>query len=1051
MASDVTLGRVRSNPDYEFGWVESGQLRTVAIGSPSQHMWVEKLAFYGGEFASSSPTTSMAAYELDSGKNPTGDRVGYSEQIHPTNDMNSSGGGTVHTLSVALNDMKPDNTSTLQDSTLQFWSNKRYGVGVLSTSGRTSHGMSSIASGYNKRFYQRNGLAQPPPSSADPFASSYSEGIADFWVIGRYNIKPLPPANMTPNGSINDVVPIFTGEFRDLNGTWGTTHTSDGGKNMGDNMKSYQIIVYDSDDNVVWNSGWREASQTERVNDAYSIVYSGSTLSRGGTYRQIARVMDQFDSMSVYSFEVSFTVTNAGVLTLDGSPSGRIASVQPTFAGKYTHPTNLSATHVKLLLMNSNGLVIDESPEIAKSIASSAAPGTSFTLSWSDLSFDDLIWGNSYYYSMVVKDSSGEWSVYPPFSKNDPTLVRGFRVNSAPSTPVNLNPQSGVVRTTRPALTFTTTDDDQTSSTGLEGWIRIKTMENIDNPTFASDASSFSEQYKDTGWTYTASRDASFFKDASGSLKLAISAVPGTTAKQLRYVSTDYLAVVPGEFYSFVAWIASSNADIQPGFVGIFEDSGGSQVGSPVHGDATPLGGSTFVSSLLEAAAPVTAARLRLGIEAFNTATGVTGDIWIDAINPITWQVRSYKQATYVSGNTWSYQTTSSADDVPSYREYRWDAFAYDGYIYSGLSTTAALAQKSVEQSFTYALGPSVSIDSPADHSVLSTSRLEVSWTAATQTKYRVLLTDVTNNEVAYDTGLVASSVVKSITIPSGTVRNNRTYRLTVSVKDSSDLDGEDVANLTSSFDATSPLTNFMATGYSFDGDAEPSGIIVSWDQTTVPLNMWQYYRLERVDPTGERTELVKIYSPSQTIYVDSTPASGVQYRFELSQMRLDGNDYVSSDEQVQTYSITLPGVVISSVLAADERRAMLHFSSSRSMERKKQTQKRVPLAGQTHPKTGEVLPAKPISISSRARWFVYQGEFDLITDLTQGTGITAQDRYDQLMKLDKSGDTVCLRDERGLRIFCKIDDLKLIFRRPDIYTVQMTLTEETFFEVYST
>jgi hypothetical protein len=272
-----------------------------------------------------------------------------------------------------------------------------------------------------------------------------------------------------------------------------------------------------------------------------------------------------------------------------------------------------------------------------------------------------------------------------------------------------------------------------------------------------------------------------------------------------------------------------------------------------------------------------------------------------------------------------------------------------------------------------------------------------------------------------------------------------------VSVKDVSNLDGEDLANLTSVFVASPALENFIVTGYSFEGDAEPSGIIASWDQTTVPLSMWQYYRLERVDPTGERTELVKIYSPSQTTYVDSTPASGVQYSFELSQIRLDGADYVPSDEQVQIFGIDLPGMVISSVVAPDERRVMLHFSGARSYERKKQTQKRVPLAGQKHPKTGIVQRAKPITIGSRARWFILQGEFNLVTDLTQGTGITAQDRWDQLMTLDESDDTVCVRDERGLRKFCKIDDLKALLRSPDIYTVQMTLTEETYVEIYST
>jgi hypothetical protein len=1048
MTSDVTLGRVRTTPDYEYGWVASGQLRTVTVGPPPQHMWVDQIHFYGGEHDNTTPTVSMAIYEADSGKNPTGDRVGYTETITPTNDMNGTV-GQVKDLDVTVNDKEPDNTSTLQALTLQLWSNKRYAIGLLSTSGETSHGMSSRATAYNSRFYQRNGLSQPPPSSADPFASSNPEGAADFWVSGQYNVKPEEPptSTLTPSGSITEEEPVFTGEFRDLNGTWGTAN---GGKDFGDNMKAFQIIVYDDVENVVWNSGVQSASESERLADEYSIAYDGSTLNRGDTYHQIARVQDQFDAWSGYCDPVYFTITNAGILTLDGAPTGRITSTQTDFAGKYTHPTGLAATHVQVLLMNSNGAIVDESPEIAKAIASSSAPGTSFTVTWAETTFSALTWGSSYYYAMRVRDSAGEWSNYPSFSKTNPTKVRSFRVNSAPNSPTNLSPANGIIKTTIPQLTFDGTDEDQDSTTGLEEWVRIKSKENILNPSFTTDASNFAEQYKDTGWTYTPSRDTVVFQSSPGALKLAVTNAPATSAKLLRYVSSDWLPVVPGESYQWQTYLRKDNINLFVRPVIVFETSGGVEVETWRTTDPG-YAINTWNLAVVTGVAPATSARMKVGIELYNQTTGaVSWNAWIDTINPMNWQVRSYQEATYSSGK-WRLTPNADDDEIVTYQEYRWDAFAYDGFVYSGRALSAAAAQKSVERSFVYALGPSVSITTPADDAVLTTSRLEVAWVAATQTKYRVVLYDVTNSQTAYDTGLITDSVTKAIVIPAGTVRNGRTYRLTVSVKDVSNLDGEDVHDLTSVFDATGPLANFTVTGYSFPGDAEPSGIIASWDPTTIPLVMWQYYRLERIDPTGERTELKKMYSPSQTSYIDSTPASGVQYRYELSQIRLDGADYIPSDEQVAEFAIDLPGVVLSSVIAPDERRVMLHFATSRSRERKKQAASRIPLAGITHPKTGLPIPPKPVTITSKARWFIFDGDYDLVTDLTQGSGITAQDRFDQLEALDISNDVICYRDERGTRKFVKIGNLKIVDRRPDIYSVQIDFTEETYYEIYTT
>ncbi len=95
------------------------------------------------------------------------------------------------------------------------------------------------------------------------------------------------------------------------------------------------------------------------------------------------------------------------------------------------------------------------------------------------------------------------------------------------------------------------------------------------------------------------------------------------------------------------------------------------------------------------------------------------------------------RAGTLVAGQ---YQYQVTATDFATYTTYKWDAYAYDGALYSGTQTVLANAVASSEQTIVYAQGPVVTITSPADGSTQVSSAVNVVWTATGQVKWEVRL-----------------------------------------------------------------------------------------------------------------------------------------------------------------------------------------------------------------------------------------------------------------------------------------------------------------------
>jgi hypothetical protein len=206
-----------------------------------------------------------------------------------------------------------------------------------------------------------------------------------------------------------------------------------------------------------------------------------------------------------------------------------------------------------------------------------------------------------------------------------------------------------------------------------------------------------------------------------------------------------------------------------------------------------------------------------------------------------------------------------------------------------------------------------------------------------------------------------------------------------------------------------------------------------------VPVNKWRSYVIIR-DGGGEERRLVRITNPAATTFIDYTPVSGIEYTYSLIQDTYEGADTVESDIVTASGSVALSGVVLSSVIDGGTYRSVLTFVEDRSHTRNVQEAMFVPLAGRLG-NGGARLDPKPVTIRSRARWWETTGVYQIIGNAFA----TAQEQLDLFDAMDAARDVVCYRDERGRITFNRIASYRVIDRRPNRYTLELTLREEDY------
>jgi hypothetical protein len=355
----------------------------------------------------------------------------------------------------------------------------------------------------------------------------------------------------------------------------------------------------------------------------------------------------------------------------------------------------------------------------------------------------------------------------------------------------------------------------------------------------------------------------------------------------------------------------------------------------------------------------------------------------------------------YVSGE-YQYQTTGT--EITATGTYSWVAYSYDGTLYSGEQTVEANADKSSAGTFVYATGPTVTITSPTEAEVIETidPTITFSVSGGTQVEYRVIITQVSDSAVAYDSGWVVDTAT-SHDVPLGYLDNETEYTLVVQVEDNLALigiSGERAFEI--DYPPVPALTNFQANPMQVTTDTVPSAIRLTWDASIEPAPWFVRYILRRSDLTNP---LAYISSQSQTEYVDYLPVSGESYTYTIRQVNvIDGLNLAGPTVSAEA-SIDLEGVVLCSVTSPSTLRANLSFGESRSHRFTNNDQIYLPWGA-----------TKPTTVRGNIKYWTTSGRYKLIDD--NRIGVTAAQRVQELEDILNSGNILCYRDSRGRKRF---------------------------------
>lgn len=997
------------------GIINDGTARVSVHPVLSKNLWVTKIGGRIGKFTSTNANTRMFFGDVDSSRKPAG-RIAQTVQATLGTLMNSGGGGSVVTLAVE------------GATAYKAAKNKRFYIGATADLATVAFGMTAAAdiSYEDEYFYTKGGVVgTTAPTSMSGYSADY-EGVMHFWLEGDYNKPPEKPTSVSPTGSISEVAPTITALFRDLNGAYGP---GNGGANVGDKLNQVRVVVKRQSDGVtMWNHKYNATSGEIAANQV-SIVYAGTALVRGTTYTLQIQVSDQFGEWSDYSTTVTFTPQSAGSVLFDTGdyPNGVIDTNTPTWDFRWTHATGLAADRVQLQLYSGSTL-IEQTPEktLSPTVASSAAPGTLRTLTWAHMGFAPLIWGANYSYRARARDTNGVWSGW--------SELRSFKVNSPPNIPSNMSPAPGSIRTSLPFnVTVTMTDNDDTAADGLTAIVRVRTSPNVDNPAMNGNVTGWALHSATAGLTYTGpTYDAAqnVTGSAGGSLKVNITG-GAVIGRQMIVKTSERWGCVPGQSYAVQASVRSDNTGLHPVPGILFTDQAGTQLSIVTFDTATPITANTWTDrSLTGVVAPANAYWMHL-VLVTHLASAVTGNVWFDEASFQGVSVRRHIAATLISGSATRWAASVTSDDIVENDTVHLNATGYDGKVYSGGVTDILLASWSTTHSITYAVGPSVEIDAPADGSTLTSAGLTASWTAAAQAQYLLQVRDSSTNAIVFQTNNGAWSVdavTKSVDIPAAYLRNGSSYELTVRVKDSGGLEGSDSHTFTVSYTAPAAPSGLVWEAIPVGGDEFPTSIRLDWAQNTDP-DFYEYivYRSDLTRP------LIRIQTAEDSAFIDMTPLSAEEYVYSVTVVTLVGVDYVESDPAEVFASVALQGAVLSDVVDGEAYRMDFVYQEQREFTPNVLESVRYPLSG-----------GPPITIRRASKWWTGTATFFFIPDAFS-TGVEKRDRF--IRMIEEGGPTFCYRDEERFKMFVTLTNPTIYSDDFDVYQVRVQMREEKFTE----
>lgn len=407
-----------------------------------------------------------------------------------------------------------------------------------------------------------------------------------------------------------------------------------------------------------------------------------------------------------------------------------------------------------------------------------------------------------------------------------------------------------------------------------------------------------------------------------------------------------------------------------------------------------------------------------MGDDDDTAGTGLAGTVEILNASGTLLQTRA---ATWAGGETWEYQTTSA--DVPSFATYRWRAYGFDGFLYSGGVTTSTAAIRSAEASFVYSAGPSLTIVAPLDGAVVGVTTPTLQWTAPTQTQWKIRIYDGATMVYATNGRQWTQNGQQSYQVKPGFIHNSKTYRWELDIGDASGNTAQVTATFDTDFAAGDDVTGFAVIPYTVGTAPWADAIRGDWDPSTDPdFVAYLVYRNSPVDPVMTES-LFYITSVNETSFIDFHPRSGIDYTYTLKVLTETELEFLQSDGVSGQARVDLGGIVLSSVLEPYTLRAYLTRVDERTFD----------YFGNetTYKRWGDNAPT---TIRGRGRWH----EISITALLADDAVADAAQRRAELEAIAllpqnvlpgqidpgnsvTSGQTYCYRDERSVKLFVSI------------------------------
>lgn len=448
------LGRRITAPTGEREVVEANAdnqhaISFEALGTFNEPGWLTGFGLHGGKADAANAELTYALWNRASDNSPQTLR-GSSDPVVVSAAMADGGGGTnVEAIVNYANPLySPSNKAIVTFPGDDYLA----GFTLNPTKGRFAHAILPASLGHLRR-YLRTVLGGTPTNPFNP-AANLLKRWWPFYVLWTRNTPPNVPASIQPNGTITTTEPAFSGAFTDVDVT-----------PFGDRLRAYRFEVRAAGTTRLLWSNQFDANPTEYGAGAYSRVYNGQTLTPGTDYEQRVAVQDWAFEWSEWSPWIGFAVTTAGVVTLNANPTGKLASgASVAYQGRWFHPTGLATNAVQVRLLQS-GKVVKVGAIVAKTVTSSASPGSLFTIGAAESGIGDLTPGVEYQYQIRGRATNGIFGTYSD--------ARDFSVNAVPDVPSALQPPAAQTATQRPLLEFVSDDVDDDILT-LVGQIRIK-------------------------------------------------------------------------------------------------------------------------------------------------------------------------------------------------------------------------------------------------------------------------------------------------------------------------------------------------------------------------------------------------------------------------------------------------------------------------------------------------------------------------------------------------------------------------------------------------